>query len=380
MADITTLQSTDLQDYQVLNENFDNLNTDKAEISGQVFMGDVSFSGTGHAGLKVNSLTTTQRDALTATNGMVIYNSTTGTVQTYQGGSWIDSGSEVTGAIKSWPTTTIPTGYLLCNGQNVSRNTYSSLFGVLNTNYGSGDGSTTFGLPFFYPKEDIFQYSAKFTSSGYLYHGSTTSLSITGDISVSAWIYPTTLTSSTNYHIVAKRSNTNGQHSYRFLYNPSTGFTAHLSQSGTGETGLTVNNTSLQVNNWYHVVFSYVTSTGIMTVYVNGKSVGTASGGPSSIHANSLTFTVGTSAADGSGYTDYFEGYMFNLKLYAKAMSASDVLFDMYYPNGTGIAGSWSLNNVLTDSSGNSNDLVASGTTFENKLSPNLLVTKIIKT
>ena len=37
----------------------------------------------------IDSLTTTERDALTAVNGMVIYNSTTSRVEMYQGGAWI---------------------------------------------------------------------------------------------------------------------------------------------------------------------------------------------------------------------------------------------------------------------------------------------------
>jgi len=39
------------------------------------------------------------------------------------------------------------TGYLLCNGQAVSRTTYVSLFNVIGTNYGAGNGSTTFNVP-----------------------------------------------------------------------------------------------------------------------------------------------------------------------------------------------------------------------------------------
>lgn len=41
----------------------------------------------------------------------------------------------------------IPTGYLVCNGQAVSRTTYANLFAVIGTKYGVGDGSTTFNLP-----------------------------------------------------------------------------------------------------------------------------------------------------------------------------------------------------------------------------------------
>ena len=42
---------------------------------------------------------------------------------------------------------TIPSGYLLCNGVEVSRNTYAALFTAIGTTYGEGDGSTTFNLP-----------------------------------------------------------------------------------------------------------------------------------------------------------------------------------------------------------------------------------------
>ena len=53
------------------------------------------------------------------------------------------------GELKMWPTGTAPTGYLLCDGALVSRTTYASLFAVVGTTYGPGDGSTTFNLPNF---------------------------------------------------------------------------------------------------------------------------------------------------------------------------------------------------------------------------------------
>lgn len=44
---------------------------------------------------------------------------------------------------------TIMPGYLLCNGAEVSRTTYKSLFDIIGTRFGEGDGSTTFNLPDF---------------------------------------------------------------------------------------------------------------------------------------------------------------------------------------------------------------------------------------
>jgi microcystin-dependent protein len=53
------------------------------------------------------------------------------------------------GEISMWATATAPSGYLLCDGTAVSRSTYSSLFAVLSTTFGTGDGTTTFNLPDF---------------------------------------------------------------------------------------------------------------------------------------------------------------------------------------------------------------------------------------
>ena len=55
--------------------------------------------------------------------------------------------SPFTGSMLMWPTATPPTGFLLCNGQLVSRASYSALFAVVGTIFGVGDGSTTFTLP-----------------------------------------------------------------------------------------------------------------------------------------------------------------------------------------------------------------------------------------
>lgn len=51
------------------------------------------------------------------------------------------------GTISPFGGSAIPSGYLLCNGQEVSRTTYAALFAVIGVAFGSGDGSTTFNLP-----------------------------------------------------------------------------------------------------------------------------------------------------------------------------------------------------------------------------------------
>ena len=52
-----------------------------------------------------------------------------------------------TATIVPWSSASVPSGFLECNGANVSRTTYSALFAIIGTTYGAGDGATTFGLP-----------------------------------------------------------------------------------------------------------------------------------------------------------------------------------------------------------------------------------------
>jgi len=51
------------------------------------------------------------------------------------------------GTIVPWSDTSVPTGFLECDGSAVSRSTYATLFGIIGTTYGSGNGSTTFNVP-----------------------------------------------------------------------------------------------------------------------------------------------------------------------------------------------------------------------------------------
>lgn len=51
------------------------------------------------------------------------------------------------GSIIPFGGTTAPNGFLLCQGQAVSRTTYAELFAVIGTAFGTGDGSATFNLP-----------------------------------------------------------------------------------------------------------------------------------------------------------------------------------------------------------------------------------------
>lgn len=51
------------------------------------------------------------------------------------------------GTITGYGSLSAPDGWLLCNGQAVSRTTYATLFLAIGSTWGAGDGVTTFNVP-----------------------------------------------------------------------------------------------------------------------------------------------------------------------------------------------------------------------------------------
>ena len=89
-------------------------------------------------------------EVTTDTFGVVINNSYNTSNSEVYSCDYINSNageSSPTGSITIYAGATAPTGYLICDGTAISRNTYADLFNVIGTSYGTGDGSTTFNLP-----------------------------------------------------------------------------------------------------------------------------------------------------------------------------------------------------------------------------------------
>ena len=125
-----------------------------AYATGQKFRFQALYTNTGSVTVSVDGLTATAvKSAGTALSaGQII------------AGAWVEVAYDGTdfelcnaagstpaavsvGTVMAWPTATIPTGWLECDGSAVSRTTYASLYAVIGTAYGVGDGSTTFNLP-----------------------------------------------------------------------------------------------------------------------------------------------------------------------------------------------------------------------------------------
>ena len=94
---------------------------------------------------------TAQKEAIVQAgpgSGTLDVSSGTFTTSAAQKQAIIDGGRTMpAGMIAPFGMSSAPTGWLVCNGSAVSRSTYSDLFGVISTTWGSGDGSSTFNLP-----------------------------------------------------------------------------------------------------------------------------------------------------------------------------------------------------------------------------------------
>lgn len=100
---------------------------------------DLNLGDTAH-----EEVTKAEFDALTdeKKNDGTVYFITDG----LSGNVFLDDNVPV-GTIAPFGGTTDPSYWLICDGRAVSRTDYASLFSVIGTTYGKGDGSTTFNIP-----------------------------------------------------------------------------------------------------------------------------------------------------------------------------------------------------------------------------------------
>lgn len=122
---------------------------------------DVTSSTKGVKLPSVALLATNNSSPLSAhIGGMLVYNTATaGTLPNNvipglyvnDGTKWVNletpEAAVPPGSVFYRASSSIPTGYLECNGSEVNRTTYAGLFSVIGTTYGVGNGSTTFNLP-----------------------------------------------------------------------------------------------------------------------------------------------------------------------------------------------------------------------------------------
>jgi hypothetical protein len=147
--------------------------------------------------------------------------------------------------------------------------------------------------------------------------GQGSSMQLTTDITVEAWIY---ITSSPNdwVRIIGSGSSDGSPTNRTFglwYYGP----TRYLlwQRLGGSNPNIYVTSTQLNLNTWYHVTAT--TSGTAHVLYLNGVSIGTATAGGPWAWSNE-NVTIGY-----AGYHTYHNGFISNAKLYNRGLSATEV-------------------------------------------------------
>jgi microcystin-dependent protein len=128
-----------------------------AIVNPWVLSGNDVYNTTGKVGIgnnaptKILDVTGDAKISGVLTSGGNAYPTTTGTnlqaLTTNGTGTLSWNPVPPVGVVTAFAGSAAPSGYLLCDGTAVSRTTYASLYAIIGTTYGSGDGSTTFNLP-----------------------------------------------------------------------------------------------------------------------------------------------------------------------------------------------------------------------------------------
>jgi hypothetical protein len=134
-----------------------------ALTAGQRFRVKFSAAGNGTDTIAVDGLAAKNILQYDSTGALVVPVITNGLLSDleYNGTGWIildqlpTASTVPTGTIIDFASSIPPLGYLACPTTNtgsanlVSRVTYSALFAAIGTTWGAGDGSTTFGIPYY---------------------------------------------------------------------------------------------------------------------------------------------------------------------------------------------------------------------------------------
>jgi hypothetical protein len=194
-------------------------------------------------------------------------------------------------------------------------------------------------------------------TNDYIDCGNDSSLNPSSAITISAWVYPETLD---NYRYIVTRD-VDGNGAYRMELGASNFYVAF--GTGSAQSSISVAH-GMSVNNWYHAVVTYDSTTA--EVFVNGVSKGTASISRAMLQSSQPT-KIGK-PHDGTS-SNYWDGSISSVSIYNVAKSAEEV-YALYSKGITydesslsGLVGYWRMGDdtsrvypTIADSSSNSND------------------------
>lgn len=163
------------------------------------------------------------------------------------------------------------------------------------------------------------------SNSEYLSVADNSSISITGDLSVSMWIYRE---SATNMGLIGKVLYPNREYQLR-INDGSNLLQLWMSSNGSSQTKKQVSWSPL-TSTWYHVGFTYNASAGEVKFYIDGSQQGsTQTGMPTNLYNGSAELRIGHIEAG-----DYMDGIIDEVALYSRTLTSSEM--NWLYNSGSG--------------------------------------------
>lgn len=177
-------------------------------------------------------------------------------------------------------------------------------------------------------------------------------VALTKSLTISAWAQRGNTVKS-SYGILTKGnvSSASNNASYGLFLSGSDQYALRVSNTGTNPVNISTNKTYPSINVWDHIVGVYtspsqgvsapVGSQGTLDIYINGVSAGKQiTNAPLSLFNNTANVTIGSETTDGGIPTWFWNGALDEVRLYNRALSASEV-FQLYNYNpnaGSGIS------------------------------------------
>jgi len=145
--------------------------------------------------------------------------------------------------------------------------------------------------------------------------GTGSSLNLTGDLTVTSWIYLE------NYGLIGDaRIVDKGDAPAGFVFYLKDGLHSLAYQAGAAE--VVSDSEAIRLNEWQHVAVSYSSASGTVTFYVNGQTAGIVTNYQTDpVDSADAPLIIGNTASLGRG----FEGMLSDVRLYNRALTAEEI-------------------------------------------------------
>ena len=211
-------------------------------------------------------------------------------------------------------------------------------------------------------------------SSQYASVADTVSLSITGNITVEAWVKPESYAQFATPHTVVSKFNEGAanQRSY-FLYftsetDPTSAISFRYDASGDGANRCTGNSTTtVSTGSWIHIAAKATVASKIIQFNFNGGAdedvTEVEAGTPTSIVDSTAAFSIGCAFTNGTAEY-FFDGLIDEVRVWSAVRTSTEIANNYLAElvgNETNLQGYWQLDNDYLDMTANNNDLTATG-------------------